>query len=253
MWDDPTSSDPTHSLLSKDHFSNILNQPAGQVAAIILQYVAPRVIYGWDHPEVPEQEILGDIARVFHHPAAREPQCEIHRQMFGVVEKWVHERPDRGQGLDQILSSASVKAGKNHVVQNFQQSLQPLESQLQGFNTGSHSNTAGGPFAMFAQQRSLDAQSQGGGTYGYSGGSTGAGPQDYAQASYTQGPPEPAGFAAEGGSAYPTAYQQGYEAPYEQTQQQPEGGYQGQQHDGEYGRDERYGSNYEQHGGYSRY
>lgn len=47
-WTDPYCSDPTHSLLSKDHFSNILNEPAGQVASVILQYVAPRVIYAWE-------------------------------------------------------------------------------------------------------------------------------------------------------------------------------------------------------------
>lgn len=36
VWEDPRSTDPTHSVLSKDHFSNILNAPAGQVAAAIL-------------------------------------------------------------------------------------------------------------------------------------------------------------------------------------------------------------------------
>ena len=97
-------------MLSKDHFSNILNAPAGQVAATILQYVAPRVIYGWDHPEVPEQEIMNDIGRVFHHPAMRDNNLEIHRSMFAAVEKWAHS----GHGLDlnQVLSSESVKAGK---------------------------------------------------------------------------------------------------------------------------------------------
>jgi hypothetical protein len=40
-WNDPTCSDPTHSMLSKDHFSNYLNPCAGRVAATILQYVVP--------------------------------------------------------------------------------------------------------------------------------------------------------------------------------------------------------------------
>lgn len=40
-WNDPHSSNPTHSMLSKDHFSNILNPCAGRVASTILQYVAP--------------------------------------------------------------------------------------------------------------------------------------------------------------------------------------------------------------------
>ncbi|PNY24388.1 Uncharacterized protein TCAP_05674, partial [Tolypocladium capitatum] len=37
-WENPYCSDPTHSMLSKDHFTNILNSCAGRVAATILQY-----------------------------------------------------------------------------------------------------------------------------------------------------------------------------------------------------------------------
>lgn len=78
-WTDPYCTDPTHSLLSKDHFSNVLNEPAGQVATAILQYVAPRVVYAWDHPDVPVDEVLNDVVRVFHHPALRDRHVEIHR------------------------------------------------------------------------------------------------------------------------------------------------------------------------------
>ncbi|KAK1824065.1 hypothetical protein LTR12_001598 [Friedmanniomyces endolithicus] len=257
VWEDPTSSDPTHSLLSKDHFSNILNQPAGQVAAVILQYVAPRIIYGWEHPEVPEHEILDDVARVFHHPAIRDPDCEIQREMFAVVDLWVQNRADKGRDLNRILCSQSVKAGTNHTVANFQQSLLPLEQEFQGLGTTSHSATAGGTFAMLAQRR--DGAPGGEGYGGYPGG---AAPQDYAQASYQQGPQAPAGFMAEGGSAMPTAYEQGYEAPYEQPQpqQQPPGQYQqgyqdpNRSHGDQHGRDERYGQgqDYQQAGGYGR-
>lgn len=40
-WDNPRCSDPTHSMLSKDHFTNILNSCAGRVAVSILQYAVP--------------------------------------------------------------------------------------------------------------------------------------------------------------------------------------------------------------------
>lgn len=113
-WTDPHCTDPTHSLLSKDHFSNILNEPAGQVAAAILQYIAPRVIYAMDYPNVPVDEVLNDVVRVFHHPAARDHHNELHRNMFAVVEKWVHSRPDKGRNLNHSLGSESVRAGKNH-------------------------------------------------------------------------------------------------------------------------------------------
>ena len=40
-WDNPRCSDPTHSMLAKDHFTNILNSCAGRVAVTILQYAVP--------------------------------------------------------------------------------------------------------------------------------------------------------------------------------------------------------------------
>ena len=37
-WTNPRCSDPTHSMLSKDHFTNILNSCGGMVAVTIVQY-----------------------------------------------------------------------------------------------------------------------------------------------------------------------------------------------------------------------
>ncbi|KAL1957396.1 hypothetical protein VTO42DRAFT_6076 [Malbranchea cinnamomea] len=115
-WTDPNCTDPTHSLLSKDHFSNILNEPAGHVAAAILKYVVPRVLYAWQHTDVPVERVLDDCVSVFHHPALRDMNNEAHRTMFEAVEKWVHSRKDRGASLNDILSAEGVRAGKNHVV-----------------------------------------------------------------------------------------------------------------------------------------
>lgn len=40
-WENDRCSDPTHSMLSKDHFTNVLNSCAGRVATTILQYAVP--------------------------------------------------------------------------------------------------------------------------------------------------------------------------------------------------------------------
>lgn len=40
-WENPRCSDPTHSMLAKDHFTNVLNSCAGRVAVSILQYAVP--------------------------------------------------------------------------------------------------------------------------------------------------------------------------------------------------------------------
>ncbi|KAF2094475.1 heterokaryon incompatibility Het-C [Rhizodiscina lignyota] len=155
-WDDPNCTDPTHSLLSKDHFSNILNEPAGKVAASILQYTAPRVIYAWQNPDIPVDQVLNDVARIFHHPALRDMNNECHRNMFQVVERWVHERKSGSTDLNVILSSESVKAGKNHIGANIQESLEP-----------------GMAFIQQAQQQGGGQHTMAGGLLGHGGGSSG--------------------------------------------------------------------------------
>lgn len=40
-WTNPRCDNPTHSMLSKDHFTNVLNSCAGRVSVTILQYVVP--------------------------------------------------------------------------------------------------------------------------------------------------------------------------------------------------------------------
>ncbi|KAI1147542.1 heterokaryon incompatibility Het-C [Nemania diffusa] len=128
-WTNPHCTDPTHSMLSKDHFTNVLNSCAGRVAATVLQYVVPRVLYAWENPGVPVDEVVNDVTRAFHHPAIRDERVEIQREMFNTVRKWVSEYPRR-HDLDRILGSESVRNGKNHV--------------QAGQKGGSHSHSHGG-------------------------------------------------------------------------------------------------------------
>lgn len=151
-WTDPICTDPTHSMLSKDHFSNILNDPAGHVATTIVQYVAPRIVYAWQHPDVPIDEVMNDVVRVFHHPALRDNNLEIHRNMFAAVSEWVQRLPDRGASLNDALSSASVRAGKNHQTDTPQSHESGF--QLPGLpGLGSHSKVGGSPFDMLTKTR----------------------------------------------------------------------------------------------------
>ncbi|KAI4161292.1 MAG: hypothetical protein LQ342_004959 [Letrouitia transgressa] len=152
-WTDPHCSDPTHSLLSKDHFSNILNEPAGKVASTILQYVAPRILYAWQNPDVPVDQVLNDISRVFHHPAARDHNCELHMNMYDTVQRWAHSQTK--YNLNSILSSESVRAGKNHVGSDSAPEQGhshgggglPIVGNIFGSGgTSSHSKVAGAPW-----------------------------------------------------------------------------------------------------------
>ena len=112
-WTDPNCSDPTHSFLSKDHFSNILNEVAGGVAAEIIKYAAPRVLYAWQDTSIPVERVLDDIMKVFHHPALRDDGIEVHRMMFQAVKRWVDADASRSHIISDVLSSDGVRNGKN--------------------------------------------------------------------------------------------------------------------------------------------
>lgn len=182
VWTDARCSDPTHSMLSKDHFSNILNEPAGLVAGEILKFIAPRVLYAWEHTEVPVEKVMQDVDTIFHHPAIRNEQFEVHRNMFNAVKQWKDSRSDRGRDLDNILSMESVRTGKNHKAgvsdhaghgspmgQGHGGQPQPNQSGLSGMfhqvenmvgggqhqGSTSHQNQQGGIGGMFNQAENL--------------------------------------------------------------------------------------------------
>ncbi|KAE9368434.1 Het-C-domain-containing protein [Stipitochalara longipes BDJ] len=120
VFHDEHSSDPTHSMLSKDHFSNILNECAGKTASQVLKWVVPQLIQCWDDERIdPDRTITRIINGVFHHPALRnqgdDGAVDGRRLMFGVVEGWWRSKSQyEQQELRQQLSRDGVMNGLNH-------------------------------------------------------------------------------------------------------------------------------------------
>lgn len=120
VFHDDDSTDPTHSMLSKDHFSNILNEPAGKVASQVLKWVVPQIVQCWDDERIDVDRTLDRIINgVFHHPAMRQYGDDGARDgrmlMFGVVEQWWRERSERERDdLRDRLSRDGVEHGRNH-------------------------------------------------------------------------------------------------------------------------------------------
>ncbi|KAJ4397954.1 hypothetical protein N0V85_006415 [Neurospora sp. IMI 360204] len=168
-WNNPQCDNPTHSMLSKDHFTNILNSCAGRVAATILQYVVPRVVYAWENPGVPDSEVINDVLQVFHHPGNLNEHIEIQRMMYDTVVQWSRETHHDYKAL---LTSEAVKAGRNHVLNG-----QPLNRGPGGGHTscgadGGHGKVAGSLWSKI-QTRDLDTSGPVGGGGGRSSSSTG--------------------------------------------------------------------------------
>ncbi|RAR12860.1 Het-C-domain-containing protein [Stemphylium lycopersici] len=120
VFNDDDCTDPTHSMLSKDHFSNVLNEPAGQVASATIAWVVPQVVQCWDGEADTEETIETIIKGVFHHPATvgavRDRKVSEGRQvMFETVRRWWESKDGRAQDeFREQLSRDGVESGRNH-------------------------------------------------------------------------------------------------------------------------------------------
>lgn len=104
------ASDPSHSDLSKDHFGNVLNQPAGLVASITTNWTTQAVVKCWDDPQVDANEIINEILTILHHPAFPEKKTSIQQYMFEAVRLWWRARPEEEQtGLRAKLTKQAVQ------------------------------------------------------------------------------------------------------------------------------------------------
>lgn len=180
VFNDPNSSDPTHSMLSKDHFSNVLNEPAGKIASQVLKWAVPQLMLAIDDQNVdPDRTINRIINGVFHHPAQRQMgddgAAEGRRLMFGVVEQWWRGKSQYEQdSLRRQLSREGVQNGENHkegVHDTGHGCGKPLGMAK---SAGGASNTAAGALMGGLSSALSGGSSSGGGFGGQSGGYGGA-------------------------------------------------------------------------------
>ncbi|KAF5392598.1 hypothetical protein D9757_002270 [Collybiopsis confluens] len=110
VFDDPHASDPSHSLLSKDHFGLILNEPAGKIAQIVVVYSTELIVKAWFDDSNPIDQIL----EAFHHPYFADRRSSIQHRMFEEMERWIGGLgPDEASQTIQALTKESVREGKN--------------------------------------------------------------------------------------------------------------------------------------------
>ncbi|CAK7275464.1 hypothetical protein SEPCBS57363_006696 [Sporothrix epigloea] len=120
VFNDDDCSDPTHSMLSKDHFSNILNEVAGRTASQVVSWVVPQIMQAWDDDNVDIPRTLNRIIYgVMHHPAQRhlgeDGATDCRNLMFGSVEQWWQSMPeDDRESYREKLSRDGVERGDNH-------------------------------------------------------------------------------------------------------------------------------------------
>lgn len=120
VFNDDESTDPTHSMLSKDHFSNILNEVAGKTASKVVAWSVPQIMEAIDDEGADIDRVCSRIIYgVLHHPAQRDQGQDGAREgreiMFRSVEEWWNDMSDDAKDeYRRKLSRNGVKNGENH-------------------------------------------------------------------------------------------------------------------------------------------
>ncbi|KAG6004934.1 hypothetical protein E4U21_000603 [Claviceps maximensis] len=138
VFENNRCSDPTHSMLSKDHFSNlcavvggykshltftdmfqILNEIAGRTAAKMVSWTVPQIMEAIDNDGTDVNRLCDRIINgILHHPAQRnmgqDGVPEARNAMFKEVETWWGELRDEQNSYRQKLSRDGVERGENH-------------------------------------------------------------------------------------------------------------------------------------------
>ncbi|KAG7452166.1 Het-C-domain-containing protein [Guyanagaster necrorhizus] len=112
VFNNADASDPSHSLLSKDHFGLILNEPAGKIAQIVVVNSVQLIVEAWSNNDDPN-EVINRILEAFHHPYYASGSSQIQRQMYDELEKWVGGMGEEARDTMGKLTKVAVREGKN--------------------------------------------------------------------------------------------------------------------------------------------
>ncbi|KAJ8453953.1 hypothetical protein ONZ45_g19497 [Pleurotus djamor] len=113
VFNDRNASDPSHSMLSKDHFGLILNEPAGKIAQVVVEHTVNLIVKAWSDDSDPN-EVLNEVLEAFHHPYYATEQSSVQHRMFEMLQEWLGGLgPDMEAEVINNLSKDSVRNGKN--------------------------------------------------------------------------------------------------------------------------------------------
>lgn len=89
----------------------ILNEPAGQIARIVVKHVVQGVVKAWDDTSVNPHQMVEQFLDVLHHPSFQTGN-PIQREMFDYMRSWI-DSEDKNYTLN-ALTKEAVRNHKNH-------------------------------------------------------------------------------------------------------------------------------------------
>ncbi|ORY76025.1 heterokaryon incompatibility protein Het-C-domain-containing protein [Protomyces lactucae-debilis] len=236
VFNDPHCSDPTHSMLAKDHFSCYLNGPAGKVAQAVVKHCVERVTRAWVDTQVDPRQLIDEILETFHHPAQPQGRSGIQQEMSRVVQEWVESLGSKKQTILSGLTMQGVRNGLHHeggsAATTGVESTHSHAAHGSGGGGGSHYGQAAAGAAGFGAGAAAAGHGQSG-SYGQSHSSSHGQGGAYGQSqssSYGQSPSGQQGY--QGNASHSSHSSTGYNKPSGQqshSQSQQYGGGHGQQ------------------------
>ena len=112
--DNSSASDPSHSDLSKDHFTNVLNQPAGLIGSVTTNWTTQQVVQCWDDTDIDAELVIDKILTILHHPAFPDSKTPIQQYMFDTVKAWWEANPRSEKERFRFMLTKESVQQRNH-------------------------------------------------------------------------------------------------------------------------------------------
>lgn len=114
VFDNPNASDPTHSMLSKDHFGLILNEVAGNVAKIIVRHTVIKVVKAWDDRSLDPAHVADECLAPMFHPYWFSGQAQVQKDMMDYVADWARSHSTEITRLSKqsVRNHTNTRSGK---------------------------------------------------------------------------------------------------------------------------------------------
>jgi uncharacterized membrane protein YgcG len=114
VFDNPNASDPTHSMLSKDHFGLILNEVAGNVAKIIVRHTVTKVVKAWDDRGMDPNHVADECLAPMFHPYWFNGQAQVQKEMMDYVSEWARQHSTEIGRLSKqsVRNHTNTRSGK---------------------------------------------------------------------------------------------------------------------------------------------
>ena len=112
-----------------------LNEPAGNVAKVVISYAVTQVVAAWSNETVDPRAAVESILQCFCHPALL-TQSPLHQTMFATVKLWVDNIPvDKKARILEGLTSQGVRQGRHHDDEKRKAEQQIAVQQQAAFST----------------------------------------------------------------------------------------------------------------------